>query len=87
MPGTGGLRGEVLRLYRDLLRVAREKDRVSASGGLAETQALVRTRFRVDAGAASPRDFQKIEFLLRRGWRQLEVLRSSAGAGVVRGTS
>ena len=64
---TSGLQREVLSLYRTLLRAARTKDPTRKEG----TWDLARTQFRRDAASVKRSDFQKIEFLLRHGKKQL----------------
>ena len=68
---ASGLQKEVLSLYRQLLRAARRKDPAKEKGG---TWTLARTRFREDAGSVKRMEFQKIEFLLRHGRKQLKYL-------------
>ncbi|GFO11975.1 succinate dehydrogenase assembly factor 1, mitochondrial [Plakobranchus ocellatus] len=65
---------QVLSLYKEFLKVTKEQP------GFKE---YIRNEFRKNA--AMPRaDSIKIEYLLRRGWRQLEMLKTSSvsGAGV-----
>ena len=69
-----GLRGEVLQLYRELLRAARHSRQAETTGK------LVRESFRKDAAAVDKRDIAKVDWLLRRGWKQLDVLKTAAGA-------
>lgn len=68
---ASGLQKEVLGLYRQLLRAARQKDPSKEAGG---TWALARAQFREDAASVKRSDFQKIEFLLRHGRKQLKYL-------------
>ncbi|XP_067170569.1 succinate dehydrogenase assembly factor 1, mitochondrial [Apteryx mantelli] len=58
---------QVLSLYRQLLRAS--KDKPGFAG-------CIREEFRRNAGIP-PRDALRIEFLLRRGRRQLEQLRAA----------
>ncbi|KAK0047011.1 succinate dehydrogenase assembly factor 1 mitochondrial [Biomphalaria pfeifferi] len=65
---------QVLSLYKQFLKVTKDKP---------SFQDYVRQEFRQNA-ELSKSDVIKIDYLLRRGWRQLEVLKSSAvkSAGV-----
>ncbi|EKU20503.1 lyr family of fe s cluster biogenesis protein [Nannochloropsis gaditana CCMP526] len=78
---ASGLQKEVLSLYRRVLRAARVKDAGKIDGG---TYTLARTRFREDATSVSRMDFQKIEFLIRQGHKQLKYLNMPS---VLRGAS
>ena len=74
MPRHSKIQLQVLSLYRQFLRATKDKPGF---------QDFVKTEFRKHA--ALPRtDSVKVEYLLRRGWRQLDMLRSSSvsGAGV-----
>ncbi|KAK3764002.1 hypothetical protein RRG08_004366 [Elysia crispata] len=65
---------QVLSLYKQFLRVTKDQP---------SFKEYIRSEFRKNA--AMPRtDTIKIEYLLRRGWRQLEMLKTSSvsGAGV-----
>ncbi|NXE58194.1 SDHF1 factor, partial [Casuarius casuarius] len=61
------LQQQVLSLYRELLRASREKPGFAGR---------IREEFRRHA-AIPPRDALRIEFLLRRGRRQLQQLRAA----------
>lgn len=65
---------QVLSLYRQLMRTTKDQP---------SFQEFVRAEFRKH-GALPRTDFVKVEYLLRRGWRQLDMLKSSdvSGAGV-----
>jgi len=58
-----GLQGDVLSLYRQLLREANLKDQGSSSPS---TFAFVREKFRGDAMSTRRADFKRVEFLLRQ---------------------
>ncbi|KAL2911941.1 hypothetical protein HK105_208551 [Polyrhizophydium stewartii] len=72
MPARSQLQREVSGLYRALLRAARSKPPETRE----RFRARIAAQFRRDAESVSRRDFAAIEFLLRRGNRQLELLRS-----------
>ncbi|TPX67924.1 hypothetical protein SpCBS45565_g03470 [Spizellomyces sp. 'palustris'] len=67
-----GLQRDVLDLYRSLLRVVRTKPESSRD----HFYTYIRSQFRQDASSVSQRDISTIEFMLRKGRRQLEVLKS-----------
>ena len=77
-----GLQGDVLSLYRRLLRAAKAKDGgggsfhgVSATAGEAGgTLAHTRAKFRADALSVRRSDFKKVEFMLRQGHKRLKLL-------------
>ncbi|KAG0472200.1 hypothetical protein HPP92_016746 [Vanilla planifolia] len=69
-----GMQKQVLALYREFLRAARLKD-------VEERQrivAVVSAEFRRNAEEVDRKNFQHIEYLLRRGKRQLEQLHCSS---------
>jgi succinate dehydrogenase assembly factor 1 len=89
-----GMQLEVLALYRTILREAVKKDRetVLASSKAADllsnpltTSSYAAAEFRKQAAAAKRSDFKKIEYLIRKGEKQLKLLRMP-GVKVVRGT-
>ncbi|XP_020572731.1 succinate dehydrogenase assembly factor 1A, mitochondrial isoform X2 [Phalaenopsis equestris] len=68
-----GMQRQVLALYRHFLRAARSKN-------LDERKmiiSVVSTEFRHSADHVDRKNFQHIEYLLRRGRKQLEQLKSS----------
>ena len=67
-----GLRAEVLALYKALLKAARHSKHAT------KTEQLVKESFRSDAFGVDRRDIAKVDWLLRRGWKQLEVLQTAA---------
>ncbi|KAI8821714.1 uncharacterized protein EV422DRAFT_495324 [Fimicolochytrium jonesii] len=69
-----GLQRDVLDLYRALHRAIRQKPESARSHFYHHVQ----TKFRQDAASVTVKDITTIEYLLRRGRRQLEVLRSDA---------
>ncbi|KAL2126332.1 hypothetical protein VTI74DRAFT_1169 [Chaetomium olivicolor] len=66
-----GLQKEVLGLYRQCLRECRKKPEASRSN----FRAFARTEFQKNI-KIDKRDFAAIEFLLRKGRRQLEMYAS-----------
>ncbi|CAK4081933.1 unnamed protein product [Aphanomyces euteiches] len=67
---------QVLNLYKSCIQVAREKERQ----GAANSVAFVREKFRADAASVGRMDFQKIEYLIRKGERQLKQYRAVKNA-------
>jgi hypothetical protein len=76
-----GLQGDVLSLFRSILRVAKTKDNDGA------TMAYARAKFRADAFAITRMDFAKIEFNLRQGHKKLKLLRMPGTMGVASSSS
>lgn len=68
---------QALALYREVLRTARTKP----EDGRAGIEALARIEFDRYKGIAR-KDFNRIEHLLRRGKRQIDVLKQADVAGV-----
>ena len=66
-----GLQREVLALYRRVIIVAREKEAAGHEGFIASARAA----FRQQALTTDARNFQKIEYMIRRGDKQLRVIR------------
>ncbi|KIH90912.1 complex 1 protein (LYR family) protein [Sporothrix brasiliensis 5110] len=73
-----GLQREVLSLYRQCLRASRQKPEASR----AHFEAYARSEFAKNKGLGK-KDFAAIEFLLRKGRRQLDAM-SSPGITDVR---
>ena len=74
------LQKQALALYRQALRVARAKP--ADGGGREGVEALARAQF--EQYRSVPRkDFVRIEHLLRRGQRQVEMLQKSDVTGVL----
>ncbi|PCH40096.1 hypothetical protein WOLCODRAFT_67728 [Wolfiporia cocos MD-104 SS10] len=68
-----GLQREVFSLYRRALRMAHTKPAASRP----KFELFVRYTFRTRAACVSPRDVAAIEYLLRRGRRQMEMYEDS----------
>ena len=89
--GLSGFQSEVLSLYRSVLRLARRKELeapVAPTGAVtgATTRAVARDRFRTAAYSVRRSEFQRIEFMLRQGHKQLKTLEmpgARGAAGVV----
>lgn len=73
-----GLQKEAILLYRAALRAIRTKPEESRPGFLA----YLRSQFEAKRNV-SPKDFQRVEDLLRRGRRQLEAMSKPEVAGVM----
>ncbi len=69
-----GIQREVLGVYRNLLRAAKQKD--------AKTVDLVREKFRADATSVTRFEFQKIEHLIRKGNKYIKLLRADSVKGL-----
>lgn len=76
MKKYSALQKQVFELYRALLRAARTKDALlGQSPAAAESfSGQVRTQFRRDAESVTKRQFNRIEWMLRRGWRQIDLI-------------
>ena len=72
------LQKQALALYREVLRVARTKP----ADGRAGIEALARAEFDTYRGVAK-KDFARVEHFLRRGRRQLELLKHADGANMM----
>ncbi|KAH9328761.1 hypothetical protein KI387_000869, partial [Taxus chinensis] len=77
-PRFSGIQRQVFSLYRGFLRASRSKDPQQRH----RIQHVVSTEFRKNATSVDKKDFNYIEYLLRRGNRQLELLKSSAAVGL-----
>lgn len=80
MARLSGLQRDVLRLYRVLLRESKRKDSAlsSTSGGESSSrmfQDAVRQQMRLNAETIPKTNFTKIEFLIRKGKKQLELIK------------
>jgi hypothetical protein len=64
-----GLQNQVFALYRDCIRAAKQKSSTTAQIAAIE---FVRSKFRKNA-AIRRSDFQRIEFLIRQGKKQLAM--------------
>ncbi|KAL2007115.1 hypothetical protein VTN00DRAFT_8553 [Thermoascus crustaceus] len=79
MARLSGLQREVLSLYRKCLREARKKP-VEARNNFKD---FARTEFRKNL-SVSKKDFAAIEYLLRKGHRQLEMYSSPGIRNIAR---
>jgi Complex 1 protein (LYR family) len=68
-----GLQKRVLQLYRRFLVNIRTKSELSAEQK-SDMQSMIRDRFRQDAQAVPQTNFFRIEYLLRRGEKQLKLI-------------
>lgn len=75
MPRHSQLQLQVLSLYKQFLRTTENQTRF---------QYYIKNEFRKYAASIPRTDIIKIEYLLHRGWRQLDMLKSSSvsGAGI-----
>ncbi|XP_022141880.1 succinate dehydrogenase assembly factor 1, mitochondrial [Momordica charantia] len=73
-PKLSGLQKQVLSLYRGFLRAARSK----SAEDRRQMESLVAAEFRRNADQIDPKNFIYIEYLLRRGNKQLDQLKSPA---------
>jgi succinate dehydrogenase assembly factor 1 len=71
-PKLSGIEKQVLTLYRGFLRTARLKDPEERR----RIESVVSAEFRDNARNVDRRNFVYIEYLLRRGKRQLEQLKN-----------
>lgn len=78
MARLSGMQKQVLGLYRSLLRAARSKPAESRR----DIELFVGSEFRKNAKTIDKKSFQTIEYLLRRGQKQLEMLKSADVNGV-----
>ncbi|CAM8995812.1 hypothetical protein QQ045_007413 [Rhodiola kirilowii] len=67
-----GMQKQVLSLYRGFLRAARDKSPQER----AKIESLVTSEFRSNATGVERKNFVYIEYLLRRGKKQLDQLKS-----------
>lgn len=68
---------QVLGLYRSLLRAARSKPAESRRA----IELFVGSEFRKNAKCVDKKSYQTIEYLLRRGQKQLDMLKSADVSG------
>lgn len=72
MNSRSGLQNKVLQLYRDCHRAIQKKpEKVRPN-----FYKWLHQKFRSDARSVSAKDINSIEYLLRRGQRELEMLKS-----------
>ncbi|KAG0592805.1 hypothetical protein M758_1G274300 [Ceratodon purpureus] len=76
MARLSGMQKQVLSLYRSYLRAARSKPAESRK----DIELFVGAEFRKNA-RLDKKDFQSIEFLMRRGHKQLEMLKDRDVSG------
>ncbi|RLN59122.1 hypothetical protein BBJ29_004150 [Phytophthora kernoviae] len=76
MKAHSGLQRQVLTLYKKTLQAAKRKD--------ADTLIYVRDRFREDAATVDRKDFVVIEYMLRKGERDLKMLERMKSAHFTR---
>jgi succinate dehydrogenase assembly factor 1 len=76
MARLSGMQKQVLSLYRSFLRAARTKPAESRK----DIESFVGAEFRKNA-KVDKKDFQSVEFLMRRGHKQLEMLKSRDVSG------
>ncbi|GAA0187024.1 hypothetical protein LIER_34312 [Lithospermum erythrorhizon] len=73
-----GMQKQVLALYRGFLRAARSKPPEERS----QIEKIVSAEFRQNAKQVDRKSFLYIEYLLRRGKKQLDQLKSPATVGL-----
>ncbi|XP_023525064.1 succinate dehydrogenase assembly factor 1, mitochondrial [Cucurbita pepo subsp. pepo] len=77
-PKLSGMQRQVLSLYRAFLRAARSK----SAEDRRQIESVVSAEFRRNAKLIDRKNFIYIEYLLRRGNKQLDQLRSPATVGL-----
>lgn len=77
-PRLSGMQKQVLSLYRGFLRAARSK----SSEDRYKVESIVSAEFRRNAKQVDRKNFLYIEYLLRRGKKQLEQLKSPDTVGL-----
>ena len=92
MQRHSGLQQDVFSLYRRILRVAKEKDIANGRNGSKlldffqseekTTASYAREQFRKEAKAVKRSDFKTIEYQIRRGDKQLKLLKMPGVKGV-----
>ncbi|XP_050238687.1 uncharacterized protein LOC126688134 [Mercurialis annua] len=73
-----GMQKQVLSLYRSFLRAARSK----SPEGRREIESVVSTEFRRHSKEVDRKNFLQIEYLIRRGRKQLDQLKTPATLGL-----
>jgi succinate dehydrogenase assembly factor 1 len=93
-----GLQKDVLALYRSILRETIRKDRkkpdnpnynlsfVQLLSSPESSSSFARNKFRTEAGLVKRSDFKTIEYKIRKGQKQLKLLKMP-GVSVVGGTT
>ena len=74
-----GLQKEVLALYKDFFKAAREMEDVESSEKLRQA---VRDEFKDCAKSVRVSDFQRVEYLLRKGRKNLRTVKMPGFRGV-----
>lgn len=77
-PRLSGMQKQVLALYRGFLRAARTKSPEERS----RIEAIVSQEFRQNSSQVDRKNFLYIEYLLRRGKKQLDQLKSPQTVGL-----
>ncbi|XP_010554614.1 PREDICTED: succinate dehydrogenase assembly factor 1, mitochondrial [Tarenaya hassleriana] len=70
-PRLSGMQKQVLSLYRGFLRAARSKSEEDRR----EIETIVSAEFRLNSKQIDRKNFQYIEYLVRRGKKQLDQLK------------
>ncbi|KAH6775185.1 LYR family of Fe/S cluster biogenesis protein [Perilla frutescens var. hirtella] len=78
-PRLSGMQKQVLALYRGFLRAARTKSPEERS----RIEAIVSQEFRRNSSEVNRKNFLYIEYLVRRGKKQLDQLKSPETVGLV----
>ncbi|KAH6763875.1 LYR family of Fe/S cluster biogenesis protein [Perilla frutescens var. frutescens] len=78
-PRLSGMQKQVLALYRGFLRAARTKSPEERS----RIEAIVSQEFRRNSSEVDRKNFLYIEYLVRRGKKQLDQLKSPETVGLV----
>lgn len=81
-PAAANVAAEVRSLFRSVLRRAKLLDAASADPAAQASTAHARSRFRTDAASVRRIEFQRIEYLVRKGKKQLDVMAMSGARGV-----
>ncbi|XP_062098681.1 succinate dehydrogenase assembly factor 1, mitochondrial [Humulus lupulus] len=77
-PRLSGMQKQVLSLYREFLRAARSK----SAEDRCKIESIVSTEFHNNAKQVDRKNYIYIEYLLRRGKKQLDQLKSPATVGL-----
>ncbi|CAL5211755.1 unnamed protein product [Lathyrus oleraceus] len=73
-----GMQKQVLSLYRGFLRAARSKSEEERC----KIESVICQEFRCNSKEVDRKNFQYIEYLLRRGYKQLDQLRNPGTTGL-----
>lgn len=77
-PKLSGMQKQVLSLYREFLRAARLKSPEDRK----RVESIVSSEFRLNSKSVERKNFLYIEYLLRRGKKQLQQLKSPDTVGL-----